>query len=97
MAKIEVLPPAQSKATEPMRPATEANAPPAQVETIEPARSATEAGVPVFTLRASNPFHIRAMIKITQNAQALGCPREELGNLDNTMRAFEFWEEAHRK
>ena len=71
--------------------------PPAQAEGIEPAQPSGEASVPTLTLRASDPFEFRALIKITQNVQALRCPPERLGEMARIERAFEFWEEAHRK
>lgn len=97
MAKIEVLPPAQSKATEPTRPATEANVPPAQAKPAEPARPAREMSVPTFTLRASDPFELRALINIAHNVQALRCPPERVREMERITRGFELWEEAHRK
>ena len=71
--------------------------PPTQAEATEPARPAAEVSVPTFTLRASDPFELRALIMIVHNVQTLRCPPERLKEMHRITRAFEFWEEAHRK
>jgi len=55
-----------------------------------------ETPVPQFVLRADVRWHLLGMIALASTMRGLGLPRKKQDELDQVVRQFELYEEAHR-